>query len=277
MAAFGAPGAGLPEQAARLRVGVLPDEAEPRLREVYDPLLSYLTSATGLGFELDVPEDYDALVDAFDAGALDLAWFGGLTFARARLRSNADPLVSRDIDSRFTTVFIVAGDAEGDSLEAFAGKPMAFGPLLSTSGHLMPRAFLSKREIQPESFFAKVRHSSGHDETVAWVRDGAVAIGAVNSQIFYALARAGRVGGDGPRIVATTAPYQNYVWATSPTLDPGVRRSLLAAFLALDPADPEQAAMLANLGGGGFVPVDAESFVELQRVAREIGLLEGAR
>ena len=141
----------------------------------------------------------------------------------------------------------------------------------------MPRAFLDDRGIRPEAFFANVGYSAGHDETVAWVRDGVVAIGAVNSQILHALMRSGRVGKDEVRTVAMTPPYQNYVWATSATLAPDVRRSLLAAFLALDPADPGHAAVLDELGAGGFVPVDSQSYVELQRVAGEAGLLEGGR
>lgn len=261
------------EAPSLIRVGVLPDEAEARLRTLYDPLLAYLASATGLELALEVPRDYDALVDAFDAGALDLAWFGGLTFSQARERSGAEPLVSRDIDARFSTVFVTAGNAEGNKLESFSGMSLAFGPQLSTSGHLMARAFLEERGIRPEAFFGDVRYSAGHDETAAWVRDGKVAIGAVNAQIIRAIFDDGRIAKGDLRVIGTTPPYQDYVWATRDTLDPAVRRALLGAFLALDPAVPEHAILLRRFGAGGYVPVAAEAFKPLQQVASELGLL----
>lgn len=259
-----------------LRVALLPDQAEATLRAHYEPLLAHLSSATGLDVELYVPETYAELLDGFDAGEFELAWFGGLTFSQAQLRSGAEPLVSRDVDVRFTTVFVAASD-EGDSVEAFAGQSLAFGPRLSTSGHLMAREYLEARGLRPESLFAEVRHSRGHDQTMAWVLDGVVAIGAVNQQIAEAAFRAGRFSADELRIVATTPPYQNYVWATPESLDPQVRRALLEAFLALDPAVPEHSALLTPLGAGGFVPVGPEAYASLQRIARKVGLLETER
>jgi phosphonate transport system substrate-binding protein len=267
------PGARAPEAPTHVRVGILPDESEPRLRERFEPLLDYLGSTTGLEVELYVSEDYDALLDAFDSNALDLVRFGGLTFVQARQRSNAQPLVSRDIDVHFTTLFVVASDTKGHSIEAFAGESLAFGPRLSTSGHLMARAFLETRGIRPEAFFESVRYSGGHDETLAWVRDGVVTIGAVNGQMAQGVMRdSGEV-----RVVATPPPYQNYVWATPGTLDTRVHEALLAAFLALDPAVPEHAALLVKLDAGGFLPVGTEAYAALQRTAREAGLLEDGR
>jgi len=274
LAACDRSGGRAPEAHPRLRVGVLPDEAEARLRAHYDPLLAYVSAATGLDLDLYIPSDYGDLLDAFDAGAVDLAWFGGLTFSRAQQRSNALPLVSRDVDVRFTSSFVVRSDAEGSSIEAFAGKPLAFGPRLSTSGHLMPRAFLEARGIQPESFFGAVKYSAGHDETLAFVADGVAAIGAVNSVIAEAILGD---GGHDLRIVAATPPYQNYVWATPETLDAGVRGALLDAFLELDPAVPEHAVLLSELGAGGFLPVGAEAYIPVRQAAREAGLLEDAR
>ena len=271
LAACGPPGDRTAGGTAHLRVGVLPDEAEQRLRRLYDPLLAYLAASTGLGFELHVPANYEALLETFDRGELDLVWFGGLTFSRAQVSSNAQPLVSRDTDVRFTTSFVVASDAEGDSLEAFAGESLAFGPRLSTSGHLMARAFLDARGIRPEAFFESVKYSARHDETAAWVRDGVVAIGVVNSAILQTLLRTGRLGGNDVKIVSTTPPYQNYVWATRATLDTDVRQTLLEAFLALDPAVPEHAVLLDELGADGFLPVGSDAYLELQQVVSEVG------
>ena len=54
--ACGAPDARAPD--APIRVSVLPDVREQSMRGVYDPLLAYLSSATGLVFEFHRSEDY---------------------------------------------------------------------------------------------------------------------------------------------------------------------------------------------------------------------------
>lgn len=257
------------------RIGVLPDQEEAELRGRYEPLLVYLSNATGLEMELRVPADYGALLDEFDAGRIDLAWLGGLTFAQAELRSGALPLVSRDVDLEFTSDFLVSASSTARGLEDLEGAVLAFGPPLSTSGHLMPRYFLRELGIDVDLHFSEVRHSSGHDETTAWVRDGVVAVGAANSIIVERMFADGRLGQDDVRVVARTPTYQNYVWAVPPDLDRAVRDRILDAFLALDGSTAEGAAILHEWGARGFLPVSTANYEALREAARAAGMIEG--
>ncbi len=267
------PGAYLP---ATIRLGVLPDQSAYRLRARYLPLVSYLAAATSLDVELVLSNDYPELLDQFAAGELDIVNFGGLTFTQAEARSGADPLVTRDTDLAFTSCYIVPGPDTRSSIRDFAGEALAFGPRLSTSGHLMPRHFLGLAGIDPEKTFSAVRYSNGHDHTAAWVRDGEVAIGAVNCVILEALLRDRRLEPGEIRVLETTPTYANYVWAVQPSMPEDIRTPLRDAFLALDATVPEQRDLLRSLGANGYLPAARSDFDGIRLAARALGLVERA-
>ena len=256
----------------RVRVGVLPDRDPDELRGRYRPLIEYLAASTGLEFELVIPESYDELLEWFHQDRIQLAWFGGLTYLRAERRSGALALVMRDVDLKFTTDFLVASSRKELSLREFVGATLSFGPALSTSGHLMPRFHLYQEGIEPETFYRHVRHSDGHDQTVDWVQNGHVDLGAVNSVVVESMFREGRLSLDRVRVLQTTQPYRNYVWAVRPDVPAATRSALQNAFLALEESVPEHAVILDRQGAQGYVPASQDDYDQLRHAAKVLGL-----
>ncbi len=249
-----------------VRIGVLPDEHADALRRRYEPLFAFLTRETGLAHKLIIPDSYDDLLTKFGAGQIDLAYFGGVTFVRANSDHGAIPVAMRDVDSRFTSVFIVGGDGDLD-IRDFRGKSLAFGSKLSTSGHLMPRFFLqSEYEINPEDHFSSVRYSGRHDRTAYWVRDGEVDIGVANAQVVHKMFKDGRLQSGDVQVIWTTPPYADYVWAAHPSVPKSHRRKIQQAFLKLSVDDPLHETLLSNLGANGFFPASTKNFTVLTRV-----------
>lgn len=264
---------GQAEAPETIRVAVLPDQSRERLLSQYEPLVDYLESATSLRFDLMIPKDYSDLVEQFAARRVDLAWFGGLTFTQAERRSQAVPLAFRDLDSQFTSCYLAQAKDGRQSIAEFAGETFSFGPNLSTSGHLMPRFFLTKAGIDPEQYFASVQYSSAHDETALRVRDGVVALGVANCVIVQSLFETGVISDASVRIVETTPPYSDYVWAVQPTLDEGTKSLLLDAFLALDGSIVEHRSVLRLQGGRAYFPAGRSDFQIIRSAATQAGLL----
>ncbi len=257
----------------RIRVSVLPDQEADVLREQYAGLVAHLAAETGLDVEFILSDDYDDLLERFDRAEIDLAWFGGLTFLRAEQRSGATPLVMRDVDQSFTSDFLVAQDSPAQSLHDLAGATLAFGPRLSTSGHLMPRAHLERLQLVPETHFSSVSHSSGHDETARLVQDGSVTVGAVNSIVVEAMLEDGRLSPGSVRVLDQTPPYRNYLWAVHPELHSMTRTALRDAFMELQAQKPSHADILHRQGAGGYVPVSRSDYDALYSAAMSAGLL----
>ena len=263
-----------------IHTGVLPDQDAETLRQIYNPLMAYLGQETGQEFLLIIPTSYADLLREFATQNIELAYFGGLTFVNAQANYGAEPLVTRDVDTRFTSYFVIKADGplrhcEDMSCEALAGKIFTFASRLSTSGHLMPRHFLSKEKaIIPEQFFGEVRYSGAHDKTLYELRSGEVDAGAVNSEIFRSMLLNGDIRPGEFRILWETPPYPDYVWATSRSVPEELRTKIRDAFLNLDVNDKDDRHILRLMGAEYFLPAGSEDFVPLKTVAGSLGLLE---
>ncbi len=261
-------------ETATLRVSAIPDEAPTELMRKFEPLGKYLEAELGMPVTFQPVSDYAGVVEALGAKRLDLAWLGGFTFVQAKLRTgDAIPLVQREQDEVFTSTFITA-DPDVKTHADLKGKSFAFGSVSSTSGHLMPRYFLQQDGIDADNFFSRVGFSGAHDATVAWVESGKVDAGVLNSSVWEKLLEQDKVNTDKVRVYAVTPTYYDYNWTVRGDLDPALVDKIQAAFLALDPANPEHKAILDLQRASRFVPTKAENYQGIEEAARAAGLLE---
>jgi phosphonate transport system substrate-binding protein len=257
-----------------LRVGILPDVNVENIQQRYAPLLKYLSVETGIEYKLVVPESYADLLRQFHEQKVDLAYFGGYTYVKAQAYSDARPLVMREIDTRFTSLFLVRGDDSALQLADFKDKTFSFGSELSTSGHLMPRHFMQvEKQIVPEQFFSEVHYSGAHDKTAYLVRDGKFDLGVANAQIILDMIKEGRLKKDEIRTLWQTPPYPDYVWAVHDYLDENVKTQLRNAFLNLDKSNIDHKTILYQLGARYFLPAAASDFTRLKTIAESLELL----
>ena len=257
-----------------LRVTAIPDEAPTELQRKFKPLGEYLEQKLGMKVEFTPVADYPAVVEALAADRVDLAWLGGFTFVQARLKTgNAIPLVQREQDAVFTSKFISSNPAV-KSLADLKGKTFAFGSVSSTSGSLMPRYFMLQEEIVPETFFSRVAFSGAHDATAAWVEAGKVDGGVLNASVWDKLVAAGKVDTSKVHVFATTPTYYDYNWTVRGNLDPALTAKIEQAFLALDPANPQDKAILDLQAATRFIKTNPDNYKGIEAAARAAGLLK---
>lgn len=262
------------QAAETLRVSAIPDEAPTELLRKFKPLGAYLEQQLGMKVQFVPVADYPAVVEALATDRLDLAWLGGFTFVQVRLKTgNAIPLVQREQDAQFTSKFITA-NPEVKSLADLKGKSFAFGSVSSTSGSLMPRFFMLKDGIKPETYFSRVAYSGAHDATVAWVQASKVDGGVLNASVWEKLVAAGKVDTAKVRVLSTTPTYYDYNWTVRGTLDPALAEKIKAAFLALDPANPEHKAILDLQAASRFIETQPENYKGIEEAARAAELLK---
>ena len=257
-----------------LKVSAIPDEAPTELLRKFEPLGAYLEQQLGMKVEFIPVADYAAVVEAIAADRIDLAWLGGFTFVQTRLKTgNAIPLVQRAEDATFTSK-IISADPSVHSLQDLKGKTFAFGSVSSTSGSLMPRYFMLQDGIKPETFFSRIAYSGAHDATAAWVQAGKADGGVLNASVWDKLVAAGKVDTDKVKVIATTPPFFDYNWTVRGSLDPALREKIQAAFLALDPANPQHKAILDLQAASRFIATKAENYQGIEEAARAADLLK---
>ncbi len=258
-----------------LRVSAIPDEAPTELQRKFKPLGEYLQSKIGMPVEFTPVTDYAAAVEALVSNKVDMVWFGGFTFVQAKVRSNNQviPLVQREEDEKFRSVFITT-DKSINTLQDLKGKTFTFGSESSTSGHLMPRSFLLAAKINPEADMKRIAFSGAHDATVAAVAGGKVDAGALNISVWEKLLNEKKFDTSQVRVFFTTPGYYDYNWTVRADMPAELRRKLSDAFLALDKNNEQGKIILDLQRATKFIPTQAENYAAIEAAARSAGLLK---
>lgn len=256
------------------RITAIPDESPTELARKAAPLVKYLEGKLGMKVEFTPVTDYAAAVEALANRKVDLAWFGGFTFVQAQMRSGgkAVPIVQREEDEKFRSVFITS-DPAIKQLTDLKGKDVSFGSQSSTSGHLMPRSVLLQAGVDPDKDFRRVAYSGAHDATIAAVTAGKVQAGALNISVWEKFVADKKV--DTNKVVAfyTTPAYYDYNWTVHADMPAALRDKLTQALLALNRNDPVGKEILDLQRATRFVPTEAANYKGIESAARSAGLL----
>ena len=256
------------------RVTAIPDESPTELARKAAPLMQYLETKLGMKVEFTPVTDYAAAVEAMVNRKVDLAWFGGFTFVQAHARSGGKmiPLVQREEDEKFRSVFITS-DPAIKALADLKGKDVSFGSQSSTSGHLMPRSVLLQAGVDPDKDFKRVAYSGAHDATVAAVAAGKVQAGALNISVWERLVSEKKVDTAKVKIFFTTPPYYDYNWTVHADMPAAVREKLANALLSLNRNDAQGRQILELQRATRFVPTKADNYKGIEAAAHSAGLL----
>lgn len=259
-----------------LRVTAIPDESPTELARKFAPLGKYLEGKLGLKVEWTPVTDYAAAVETVVNRKIDLAWFGGFTFVQASVRSNGKviPLVQREEDERFRSVFITDAKSGIGKLEDLKGRTLSFGSASSTSGHLMPRSFLLAAKINPDADLKRVSFSGAHDATIAAVASGKVDAGALNISVWEKFVADKKVDTSQVKVFYTTPAYYDYNWTVHADMPAELRSKIQQAFLALDPATPQGKEILDLQRATRFIATQPENYVGIKAAAENAGLLK---
>ncbi len=257
---------------APLRIGMVPDAGATQM-SVQDkaPLQNYLAKRLNRPVELIIPTNYNATVEGVGNSSLDIAYFGGLTYVKAHARYGVIPLVQRDIDQRFHSLFITRAQDGVRDLQGLQGKTFCFGDINSTSGHLIPRLVLKQSGMSADRALKSFRHTGSHPATAQAVAAGACDAGALDETVYRSLIEQGKLAADQLKIFHTSKPFADYVWAARKDLPAADRDAFAQALLSLTRGRDD--AVLDILRGDRFVAAKHESYADVERTARELELL----
>lgn len=261
-----------PSQPA-LRLAMIPSTDPSKILRESQPLVDYLQKETGSRVELVVPTNYAAVVEAIANDQVDIAYLGGFTFVQASQRAGVRPLVQRERDQNFHSVFITQPASKINSLADLKGHTLSFGDVNSTSGHLMPAYYLREAGIDPATL-SKTLYSGGHDATALAVANGKVDAGAMDELVLANMLKSGKVTDAQVRVFYTTPAFFDYVWASRKGLDPKLSEAFSAAFLKLDASKPEDKVLLDLLNATKYLRAEDANYDKLRQAARTEGLLK---
>lgn len=170
------------EAIKEFNIGILGGEnAQDRLTS-NECFRAKVEEALGVPVKLFTPADYDGVIQGLLGGTIDYAGLGASAYAKIYL---TDPeavdvaLTTQNVDG--STGYYSIGFARKDSgitsIEEAKGKTFAFADPNSTSGYLVPAAELQASLGKLEDYFAEVKFSGGHEQTIVGVANGDIAAG----------------------------------------------------------------------------------------------------
>lgn len=270
------------EEKPILKVGGIPDQDTSRLARRYEGFAQYLSDKLDVEVQYVPSTDYSAVVTAFGQGDIDLAFFGGLTGVQARLQNpGAEAIVQRENDAKFHSKFIVRADLPINSMEDLkvqsSNLTITFGSESSTSGHLMPRHYLTEADINPDTDFKGVPNYSGsHDITWQLVESGTADVGALNEDVWNLAVSESAVDTSKVREFWTTPDYFDYHWMVRPDVEDkygdGFTEDIKEALLELNPED--NADIMDLFSAQKFIETNNENYATIEQVGRDLGLIQ---
>jgi len=184
------------------------------------------------------------------------------------------PLVQREEDEKFRSVFITEAKSGIARLEDLKGRTLSFGSASSTSGHLMPRSYLLSAKVNPDVDLKRVAFSGAHDATIAAVASGKVDAGALNISVWEKFVADKKVDPAQVKVFYTTPAYYDYNWSVHADMPQALQDKIKAAFLALDPSTPLGKEILNLQRATRFVPTKPENYTGIRAAAENAGLLK---
>lgn len=251
-----------------LKVGLIPNENHAEMLSINEPLKEYLQAELDMEVELFVAADYVGVIEAMNAGRLDIAYYGPLTYVLASDKLGAIPLVKAEVKGSPTyhSIIITRKDSGVETADDLKGQIFAFGDPASTSSHLMPNAMLRQEGINPDTDLDVV-FTGGHDAVAMAVFSGDAAAGGMNENNYYNLINQGIINEDEVKVLLKSEEIPEYPWAARKDLNPDLVDKLIEAFVKID-----DMAILEPQLATGFVPAENSDYDVIRDLVDILGL-----
>jgi phosphonate transport system substrate-binding protein len=252
-----------------IRFGVIPRYNPLVMYKRYQPIMDYLTENTPYRFELKISKDYPEAVSFLQQGVTQVSSLGDVTFAEANTQYAAIPILkprNKDGIAFYRSAIIVRTDSPLKNIKELRGKTMAFGSPHSTSGNLIPRYLLWDNGVGLRDLksFTNLQH---HDAVAKAILKGQFDAGAVKDVV------AEKYKSHGLRILAWSAPIPAVPLVVRKDAPPDVVKTLTAALLKLDRANPAHQKMMQTWDDefrNGFAPASKDDYQGIFRMIRDI-------
>ncbi len=253
-----------------LKLSRIPHISQEATRIENEPLAAHLAKRLGQKVVLDIPKDYDAVIEQLARGEVDIAILAPLTYVVAKKRMPELVLVAQLVaegSGQYWSYIVTAADGPIKTLPELSGKSFAFVDRRSTSGYLLPLGLLHAAGVKlgPASF------AGSHPDVVDLVLRHKVDAGAIASTTFGHMRDANLK--ERLRILAKsdTVPFDAVV--VQPNLSNDVVSLLRTALLDLNTRTDEGRAVLQGLtSSNGFVEATDSAYDGVRRAVEKVGL-----
>lgn len=268
-----------------LRIGWVSNDEDVERRARWEGLEHYLEHRLGMPVELIQTASYSPAIEALRARKLEVVGLAPFAYMIASQKGIAVPLVAPGTsDGRpraYRSGFIVPKDSPIQCMDDVKARArtltFSWADPASTSGHLVPRAYLESIGLNAERDFKQVMFAMNHTASILTVKAGKVDLAAITTTSLNNMITKGRIAADDVRLIWQSEPIMPSIIAIRADLPEAFRAEVLAAYLEFADQDPEAWSRIAPLyltEGVRWIAARDTDFDELRKIARSVEHLE---
>lgn len=169
-----------------LRVAIASIISPVETYQVYNEMLDYIESKTGMKIQLEQRKKYREINKMLKDNTVDVAFICSGPYAYGSLENILELLVVPEIRGRrkYQAYLIVHKDSKITSFQDLKGKNFVFTDSMSNTGMIYPHKRLKDINEDSEHFFANTYFSNSHDYSLDLLNRGIVDGASVNSLVF---------------------------------------------------------------------------------------------
>jgi phosphonate transport system substrate-binding protein len=250
----------------------VPDRDEAALTKQFGGLARYLEKKLAIKAIYAAVGSYEAAVNAFASGQVQLGWFEAYSGLKARRAVPGSEIIAQgEKDQNYKTYFIAHVSTglkpSRDFPRGIRGKSFLFGSPISTSGRLIPEYWIRRQfEKSPKEVFSRVSFSGDHASTLDLVEAGVADAGALDYTVFEAAQKAGTVNPSKVSVIWETPAFPDTAFIIRGDVNrifgEGFNRRVKQAIADLD--DDE---VLKSFGRQKFIPATNEQYEFIEELA----------
>jgi ABC-type phosphate/phosphonate transport system substrate-binding protein len=254
---------------------------DPRVVPIWEAMRDYFRAA-GPAIDYVLYSNYDRQVQALLAGHISIAWNTNLAWIKVQRRTGGAcrALAMRDVDARFTTVFVARGDSGIRQLADVRGKRLALGSADSAQAAILPVHYLQQAGVEPERDCTVLRFDvdvgkhgdtgTSELEVLRALREGRADVGALGETTWAHHRSAGGADADALRAFWTSPGYCHCNFTALSAFPNSLARAWTESLLGMRYDNPQWRALMDLEGLKRWVAADPETMAGYQVLAEAV-------
>jgi len=255
-------------------IGLIPEENIFDQVKKHRPLAAYLSKKLGIKVRLTILSRYGDIIDKFESGKMDGAFFGIMTGYLAMEKLGVVPIatpVGLDGKSTVQSYIFVRKDSGIKTVKDMQDKRIAFVDSLTVTGYLFAVSYLKEQGVHnPEAYFKEHYFTGSHDSVIYSVLDNRADIGCAKDRIYKKMIEKDRSINNELTVIATSRDFPSATLCVRKSMPTQLKTKLKNVLLRMG-EEAEGKEVLNKLGALNFEDAQKRNYSFVKDIIRKTG------
>lgn len=268
---------GIPD---KLLIGSYGGDNPAQTHQALDAFAKYLQKKLGMEVAFIYTTDYSAVIEALRSHKIQMAHLTPFAYVIATQKPGLTPIVTLALNGKPTLYHSIIFTNHSTGLKTMAdvkarakSLSLCFADPASTSGHLIPRAYLNSIGLNPDHAFKEAIFAGSHAASILSVKSGKIDVGCSTSELaLEKLIREGIVNRKDVVILWTSPPIVNDAITVRSDLNKDFIKKIQNAYLDANKDDFDAFSKYVKLywphpEDMSYVPAQDSMYNQLRKIA----------